>query len=823
MKDVSQPVFWLDVRKEYIIENFDKMLSYLELYNYDAEGENGDFDKTFECLRDFVKEIFAETKESNLCRLLPYRNLNDVLLVRVVAAYLLVCHKTGMQDLRCLSLLANRLLLMDVLKLNDVVEKLRLLQFNCLRRHKVVRYSFTWSDLKKGEDDFQLNIFCYNLAHTEFCDAGDDTSLYYENKGIAVIDGDVLRIAPMNYAEYVETGVQTLFKISDGMEICVDRKDKAKADTFGRLADINSSLVFQQKGVRPSPEKILRDYDVTDSQRDILVKVEKNDIFVYARTIDPDYNVIEGYIYLPAQLYDLTADYMKRKIHVGDILKVRLQDKPKIPFTIAETFEKYYEETAEDYTCSTLSAVYYGDYKVGRRWLTENGLFVNIRDDKTDDTVQQAVDNGKPLPVSIAATKLDKNNNYVINGNYELYSLLKCECDNIIDFIDEAHRTMMEDFLSWCSQDYVPEDEESGVVKIDAVEELLPMAYVFYKRANLCSVSTMQRYQNLIAARMIAQLCGAEEDSQFISHEMSFLNDMVRFAQGENPQSLKLNHDVCLDGNEKVEYRERIIRVLSQYEENGPAYSVAGDDAEEDILPRVSDLVEASNILLNKISGQEINRIKKNIAATLGVEDMFKNNEDEATYYGEENDSLEFKSSIVFPPVNKRQSQQVPAEATRQKWEILKAVCGFLNSMSGGEILLGVRDNGYPCGLKDDLEYLYKSTKIVEPTMDKLILYVKSAVDRAFCDDSGIASEPKEITHGRVRYISDKNKEKTEVLRIQVKPYEFGVVEFKDKASIPEGMSASYQRSSNTTAPLTAEMKRQLRENKLSEQERRPC
>ena len=793
------------------------MLSYLELYSYSKDAENGDFDKTFVCLRDFVNEIFTETKDSNLCRLLPYKELDDEMIVRIVAAYLLVCQKIGEDDVRTLSLFANRLLMMDVLNLDEVIEKLRVLQLCCMKRCRVLKYCFSWSDIRKEKEDFSLRMFCFNLANTEFEDDGECPVIYYENKGVAAIEGNVLRLAPMNYKEYRKNDVQPLFPVCDDISICVGRKDKLKLDSFARLVEQNKLLMFQQNNIKPSPKKILKTYDVSDSQNDILVKVLRKDMFVYARTVDPAYHVIEGYIHIPLSLYDISSEDIKMCIKVGDIIKVRLQDDDKIPFTISGTFEEYYEDTATDSLFEVMPAVYYVDYKVGRRWITENGLFVNIRDERKDAGVEAAVEEGKTLSVKILDKKFDKNGNLVINGEYELYSLNYIEDETRLEFIEKAKYSLVEEFLKWSNLDYMPETEEDNAVKIDDARYFMPMAYVFYKRANLVCLSTQQRFENLMVARMIAQMCGADEDNQFISHEMSYIYNLVRFAQGGNPKDLSLTHDESLDGNVNVEDKEKVISILSRYEEDACTYNAMGGDNDGDLIPRLNDLVDASNILINKISGQEINRIKKNIAATLGVEDMYKNNENAATYYGEENDTLEFKSSIVFPPINKKQNQMVPAECTRQKWEILKAVCGFLNSMSGGEILLGVRDDGYSCGLKDDLEYLYKNGKILEPTMDKFMLYVKLAVDNAFCDDCGIASEPKDITHARVRYVSDKNKENNEVLRIQISPYEYGVVEFRDKKALPEGMSSAYQRSSNTTAALTSETKRQLRDNKLSE------
>ena len=98
---------------------------------------------------------------------------------------------------------------------------------------------------------------------------------------------------------------------------------------------------------------------------------------------------------------------------------------------------------------------------------------------------------------------------------------------------------------------------------------------------------------------------------------------------------------------------------------------------------------------------------------------------------------------------------------------------------------------------------------------DKYRLYVKYLVDNAFTDDTGLASLT-EITTTRIKYIIEKNSDGDTILRIQVSPYEYGIVKFKDTTHLPEGFSDCYYRSSGSTIPMTDELCRQAREKKLS-------
>lgn len=83
-----------------------------------------------------------------------------------------------------------------------------------------------------------------------------------------------------------------------------------------------------------------------------------------------------------------------------------------------------------------------------------------------------------------------------------------------------------------------------------------------------------------------------------------------------------------------------------------------------------------------------------------------------------------------------------------------------------------------------------------------------------FCD-SGMASHT-EITSTRIKYIIEQSNEGDSIIRIQVSPYEYGIVSFAAKDELPEGMAASYYRTSGATLPMTSELKRQARDKKLT-------
>ena len=151
------------------------------------------------------------------------------------------------------------------------------------------------------------------------------------------------------------------------------------------------------------------------------------------------------------------------------------------------------------------------------------------------------------------------------------------------------------------------------------------------------------------------------------------------------------------------------------------------------------------------------------------------------------------------------------ADLVKQRWAILKAVCGFLNTVSGGELLLGVNDSGMACGLKNDLNYLFLHRFISSQTMDSYRLYVKTFIDNAFIDDHNV--EGLDVTSTVVNYVIEHNNEGDDLLRIQVHPYMDGIVSFRDDY-LPDDIARSYYRTSGASVGMDDKLMKLVRERK---------
>lgn len=802
----NQPSFWLQVRKEYVVENFESLLTYLHEYQYDAAVETGDsdFNKSFVCLQQVVTDLLNDLKDTCI-----YHSATDkwgdrtVLNIRMIAAYLLACSKKGKTDYEVLCKLGHLLFVYNP-KNEDLIDNFYSLTISCIQRKRVVSYGFTWNDITSN-DSFVISMFTIKYFKTLFSDfPKNDTNYYIENHGLMLIHDGHLSIAPMNYYDFRRVKTQPQLNLSDHCDLLVSSREYTKKIALQDLYALYNSLSNEALNTKPSPKVSLKTYEPDDG---LYVKVISTD-GPMVESIDPKYERISGRLSLKGKPFGIDRFTLFSHLHAGQYLYVRYVNDNGLQFGLNQSLVEFYMDEADNAVGCAEDAVFLDQYTYGNRWLTSSGLQVNIMD-KPDEDIEHAIDSGTPIRVTISEAKNDKSGHYVMNGKY-LYDEYPVD-DKITgdDFMAKAHGLFIEHFLEWCTPEEVyGQDEDKGMPLTLVGADIF--SHLLYYRSTIAP-DTESRYMALMGAGFLALLASSDNDKTYIDHEIAYLNCLIHFATGDNT-ALRLGHDDCLDGLQRVEQEEATVAILSKYVD--PTI----DRVKLPTLNRftsldldyLENLVDASNTLNDKIGISEINQIKKTIAGFLEVADVYRNIYHDMTFYGEESDTLEFKMSLVYPSGN-----HMHPDLVGQTWAIFKQICGFLNTTHGGELLLGVTDYGTSCGLDDDLEYLFNNRLISEKTMDKLRTFLKLKVDKLFTDDQDIAQDS-EITATRISYIIEKNDEGHDILRIQIHGYEYGIVAFKPSVSRPAGIAESYLRTSGSTQPVNAEMKRQILEKKLS-------
>ena len=799
----KQPSFWLDVKKEYVIENFENLLSYLRYYTYieDEEKSDGDFNRTFKCLKEVVNDYIKEA-ENDCFFEQATRHWGDKssFVIRVIGTYLLASKlKKNIDDLPVLAKLADMLLLMGEASTPEMVKDIKNLICNCMKGMEIDSFGYSWGELINTHN-FSMNTFCYKVSQTTFLKNESNIPMCYEGKGMLMVQDDAISLIPMNYATYLQN-YKNLHTFWDGIPgIEIKSLEKIKQNTFHQLKEACKDFINDMHALTPSPKQKMKTYEKRD---ELIVKVVNIGYYISVESVDPAYNKIKGNLYLKSSYRGATQSMFMTFVQPGDHLKVTMQNNSMFPFILDTTFDNFYVDFAEGAVGGTYHAIHVEKYKAGHRWLTEEGLLVNVMG--VTEEAEEAIENKVPIKITILGAKIDKSNNFVLNGGYSSDNYIE-EDFMVTDFKSVAQKTLIEAFTADSEPSYVSQPKmEFHEIKGTYLSHL---THVIYYLADDVT-DTLERYKMLFMAQTLAKIVSAEKDLAYIKHEMDYLSCLVQFAQGEG-EPMNLKHETFMDEVPEIIEKESMISELCLYDNRRTDKVILNRSDKESISINIKGLIDASNILKGKINPSEINRIKKTIVGYLGVADMYQNICRDLTYYGEESDTLEFKSSIVYPP-----NSGMQPEPSKQKWAILKTICGFMNTITGGDLLLGVNDNGNSCGLKQDMEYLYSTGAISDCNIDKLRNYVKNIVDRAFIDDSGMASYT-EITSTRIKYIIEQSNEGDSIIRIQVSPYEYGIVSLSSKEELPEGMAVSYYRTSGATLPMTSELKRQAKDKKLT-------
>lgn len=809
----QQPAFWLEVRKEYVIDNYEKMLPYLRGYYYDAERETEDseFNKTFLCLKEVVDDICCLVDKDKVYHpiALQWEETELKKNVGLVASYLLAAQKKGLTDDSALAALCNILLSVEKAPDASLLSDLIKVATCCAENKKVVVYGFNWDDIERIPQ-FSLSLFCQKTGKTVFKESPYEGYHYIEGKGLLTIDKGNINLLPMNKQDFDKGDLASQFRLPLNVNVLVHRTDKTNKTDFPELIDTCTDLVRGLDNVGPSIKKNLKYYESGDMLKVRVLAIKYG--FVECESIDPDYEKVRGGVFIPYNLFNYYSDIFSISkdnfidiLQIGDVLRVRKQSIDHYPFIIdAQVFKEFNEDYIANANPQICDAIHLMEYAKGNgnRWLTDSGMQVNVLGRLTDE-LRQAVENRMPVRIQISDSKKDKSGNWVINGKYVMNEppLFKGSYDN---FISQTRHTFIDAFLDYYYES--PEEQQSARKAENILPSTIPLLiHILYRYAQVANNSTT-RYLCLFAARFMAAVVSDTLSKAFFRQQMRYEECLIHFALGDQTAStLSLRDDDTLPHLPLLSKEKNIVEQLSKFQDlNVERLQLSpGHEINADYL---DEMISASNVLRGKLEPTELNRIKKSIAEYIGVSDVYHNITRNYTDYGEESDTLEFKTSVVFPPGNNMQ-----ADPSLQKWAILKAVCGFLNTVSGGEILIGVNDYGMAVGLKNDMEYLYAHRLIGNQTMDSFRLYIKTIIDNAFRDDHNV--EGIDVTSTVIFYVIERNNEGEDLLRIRIHPYENGIVSFKEDF-LPEGIARSYYRTSGATMKMDDKLMKLVKQRK---------
>lgn len=743
MDATERTPLWLDLRKEYIDDNFSKLQGYLK--DCSVKNDKDSFYKTtIDLLRQRVEDlvntlsvqpIYEEEK--------PHAEL--VFNVGLLSTYLLA------DGNHILALPAYVALMGELRYLNprmsDVIISAAMAR---LRNERVSFLGYNWNDLEKIGTD----LFAHKVATTAKFEEPLKKAFLFSKHGTAVLSDKGMFLTHVSQEEakkLIHTGSQSM-DTGIGVAVKTTPSEKLKQSMESSLAhmdDYTNDFIKQQSEViEKKPVARLKTF-FEGEEATIKIKSIKSDGTMVVETADPAYQKIEGIIkYEKPSLVYYYTDTLYVYFHPGDYLRATIKDVTKGIFNIEEQLVRFFvEDTKRESERDNVFLCKLIDDKPGfYGWVNELGVAMfspnNGKYNRGDFAFLSIKDFGK-------GSKYGK-----INANIE---------ESAQDQFDEkaVRHDCIRAFAEQTKAPVTKKPEEDAGELSPTILRLFTRLMFEYQKTLL---KPTDRYRMLANANIMAELVGDDVSSSYIRFARTYLRALVQFARKEDFATVKLVPSPEYCNAKSTLIRLSVIELLKEYgkKENSEKLAHAIEDFKDSIpmLARLARLIQTANSMQGTLSGAALNVIRREIIKTLSLETENDTDleADAGIYLGVESGTQEFKTSMIYPANNRMQPDEYA-----QNQNVLKGICAFLNSTTGGTLYLGVNDQGTVTGIENDMKYLKCGS------IDSYMRYVQDLAKKFFGIDT--------LPYLRIEPLYDNT-----VVAIHVDPHPYRVVELNNTA-----------------------------------------
>lgn len=352
------------------------------------------------------------------------------------------------------------------------------------------------------------------------------------------------------------------------------------------------------------------------------------------------------------------------------------------------------------------------------------------------------------------------NCSIVERAEEENINILKAFHKLIVDYAASTQETVA---------DTPAEEEQTPEQNIDECyqnDRMLDAAYVkevvrIIDRMAFTDTDYVRSYNYLAFARVLCRLVGWNGQAEYYRSRLQLISLLSDFAINDRVDAESLaalentsQNLFSFDSSMANKYKQLLIlSYMGKRECNDELWRFSSvQDASTDDIRKIASLALAYNILSEsrmKQADDVLNRIKE----TLNLSGYESN----LDIYGQgiETRTVEYKTSIVFPPDN-----HMKPNLRLQMNNILAVIASFLNT-DGGTLYIGCNNSGAGVGLENDLDYYeFNGDK------DKYMLYLGNEVSARF------GAYPK--TFVKLHWETGKRSGR-EILVVEVEPFEDGV------------------------------------------------
>ena len=754
---------WLDIKKEYIDENFEGVLTYLHKRVKNVALQDSFYQTTVNLLDERVKSLIESITyaplQENMCK-----DEELELVCRMCALYMLVFQDNTDTRRNAYSLMLQSLLLLS----RQYEQQLAELSIANLLGRIPSKVPFGWDDIIT----FTPQILAYKIANTATMSDGMSQEYWYDSRGSVHLKKGELALSALSMDDPGRSMLVPAIELLDGQLQILAKKNtkvkKSELDNLQAMAEFTKDFIRDLKTPIAKARKYSKRYDNGDTV-DVRVIRKDNEGKLWVRTIDKEYESIEGYIKTPAlQNINYYMQDFYAYLNVGDYMTLQVCDVDKGVFDISEEFKDYIINERADGSksiCAYINRITpdrSGKHKA-YMW-TDSGYaaqgYVN-GDYKEGDYVQ------------IKILSFGENSYYGV-----VMTQILCMSEDEFN-VNEAKRDCVGCFC------IAPEEEgEVNYLSMDMLR-LLSRVLLGYQK-NLPRPS--DRHRILCFMRIIAEMTGNQMDAKYLSFLSDYMEALVLFAKGEYDKLRPLEFSSESEP-ETVTRRKRVVEVLSAYGNDSMNDHLSDiiETDEDELIHKIAILVQSCNRIDHVISKSMQNVIKREIIKCLAIETEGDTDleEENGVYLGIENDRQEFKTSFFHAPAS--------AKEQNQKLTIMRGICAFLNTKVGGTLYLGVDDLGYIKGVDSDIAYMEKTAYGSYKGIDGYIRYITDEAKKHF--------DISMMTNIRINSMYD-----GKVIAITVSPFEYDIVKIEGEAFI---------RINSETIRMSESMRRQLMAHRI--------
>ena len=758
---------WLELKKEYIDDNFGKLQSYLRDCN-EKGGKDSFYATTIMLFRERIGDLLRDLSERPIYadeqgRQQLTSNIN------MLATYLLADSDDA------LALTAYVAFMIELRQMNprlsDLIMKTIMQR---IRHEKVINIGFSWSDLEKIGTD----LFVHNACKQAQFDIPLKKPLALSKYGTALLCKDGLMLTHENKegarkllkegANSLDTGIGISLRTLSGQKL-----KQSVSNSVVDMDEYTKDFILAQAKIqnKPATRQLLKSYDDGDG---VIVRVTGIDNgVVHVETVDPNYNRIEGIIKYDRQsLVYYYTDELYKYFHVNDCLTTTMKSAAHGVFSIDKQLVAFFVEDTRQLMADggCLLAKLIDERPNYSTWLTDTGVAVRTN---TSDHHHR----GDFVMISI--------HEY---GSGPQYGIIR---GHISDETDEhfEEETARHDCIRAFAEStempiYQKPEEETGELSPVLLRLLVRLLFEYQKSL----LKPSDRFRYLANANVMAEMVNDELAASYINFARTYLRALIQFVNSEDINAIRLEPEEEYSQAKATLIRLSIIELLKEYgrKDNSEklAQAISGFEKSLPQLARLARLIQTANSMQDTLSGSALNVIRREIIHTLSIETENDADleADKGIYLGVESGTLEFKTSIVFPPNNNMQ----PDEYT-QNVNVMKGICAFLNSTTGGTLYLGVNDQGYVVGVENDMRQLKTQT------IDAYMRYVQDIAKKHF----GIDALP---------YLRIESLYGDTVVAIHVEPHPYRLVELNGTA---------YLRVNAESRIMPEEMRQELIDRKV--------